>query len=144
MAKREQYQLPDSLRFLSIVISPVSVAALVNARGGTRIAVPKRADAGHWLCDLVGLDDYTKLCAHFGGCTLDLPRCVGLSQLVDDLAILADKRSGLTLTELALKYTMTERGVSKALRRIERHELQQIREGKPMQMQTDLVDLLLV
>lgn len=114
--------LPDSIHELLTVISAKAVAALIKARPGTRVQVPKTPNAEHWLVALIGMDDLTKLCARYHGTAIDIPRCVQVITAAQDSWILADRRGGLSLTELALKYRMTERGISKALRRIEKQE----------------------
>lgn len=114
--------LPDSIHELLTVISAASVAALIKARPGTRVQVPKTPSNKHWLVALIGMDDLTKLCARYCGTAIDIPRCVQVITAAQDSRILADRRGGLSLTQLALKYQMTERGISKALRRIEKQE----------------------
>lgn len=114
--------LPDSIHELLTVISADSVAALIKARPGTRVQIPGTATAEHWLAALIGIDDLTKLCARYHGTAIDIPRCVQVITAAQDCRILADRRGGMALTQLALKYQMTERGISKALRRIEKQE----------------------
>ena len=114
--------LPKSIHELLTVISSESVAALIKARPGTRVQIPKMVTDDHWLVGVVGLADFTRLCAYYGGGPIDIPRCVQVMTAAQDSKILADRRKGLSLMELALKYQMTERGISKALRRIEKQE----------------------
>ncbi|TAN71591.1 MAG: hypothetical protein EPN17_00875 [Methylobacter sp.] len=114
--------LPGSIHELMTVISAASVAALIKARPGTRVQIPGTPTAEHWLVALIGWDDLNKLSARYGGTAIDIPRCVQVMTAAQDSRILADRRSGHSLTELALKYRMTERGISKALRRIEKQE----------------------
>lgn len=119
-----QHLLPASVQVLLTVISANGVVSLIRHRGGTRLTVPKipseNSPIKHWLDD----DDLAKLCSHYGGDTLELPRCLEATLTARNLLILMDKRDGLTLTQLALKYQLTERGITKALRRAEPNERQ--------------------
>lgn len=116
--------LPKSLHHLMTVISLKSLLILIKSQGGTRPPIPSIASAEHWLADLIGMDDFKKLAELYGGDTLDVPRCVKLRTLARDVEILHDSRARMSLKQLALKYEMTERGISKALRRIEPKERQ--------------------
>jgi hypothetical protein len=114
--------LPDSIKELLNTLSIASVLALIKAYRGTRVIVPKTPDAEHPLSVLIGLDELTKLCYVYGGSVFYCPQCIKALNFVRDSAILADKRTGLTLSEVARKYRLSEVGVSMALRRIEKHE----------------------
>lgn len=114
--------LPKSIHELLTVVSSESIAELIKARPGTRVQIPKIVTDDHWLVAIVGLEDFAKLCKRYGGTPIDIPRCVQVMTAAQDSRILADRRGGQSLTELALKYQMTERGISKALRRIEKQE----------------------
>lgn len=116
--------LPASVQELLAVISLSAAARLIKARGGTRIQIPEAADAGHWLADLVGMEELEKLCLHYKKEALVLPRCTKAMMMLRDANILKDRRDGLSYSDLALKYQMTEDGINKALRRIELQERQ--------------------
>jgi hypothetical protein len=133
-----QHLLPASVQALLTVISANGVVSLIRHRGGTRLPVPKTpaedSPIRAWLND----DDVAKLCSYYGGDTLELPRCLEATLAARNLLILADKRTGLTLTQLALKYQLTERGITKALRRTEPNELQQWAKPNAPWRQADL------
>lgn len=116
--------LPASVQELLTVISLGAAVRLIKARGGTRIQIPPTADAGHWLVDIIGMEDLEKLCQWHKKDALVLPRCTNAMMMLRDANILKDRRDGLSYSDLALKYQMTEDGISKALRRIEQQELQ--------------------
>lgn len=116
--------LPDSIKELLTIISVNAVAILIKQYGGTRLQVPNKTTTLHKLMDQIGLEDFNALCARYGSTSLDLPRCVKALAAVRNSQILRDKRNGLSLAQVARKYNMTERGVSKALRRIEKQEYQ--------------------
>lgn len=117
--------LPDSIKELLDVVSVEAVIVLIERYGGTRVSVPKTALADHPLTALLGMDDFSKLCVYCQGTnSLDIPRCTSARTALRDSQLLKDSRAGLGLAELARKYEIGERGVSKALRRIEKHEYQ--------------------
>jgi hypothetical protein len=116
--------LPASVQELLTVISLGAAIKLIKARGGTRIQIPSTADAGHWLSELIGTKELEKLCQYYGREALVLPRCTNAMMMLRDANILKDRRDGLSYSDLALKYQMTEDGINKALRRIEQQERQ--------------------
>ncbi len=116
--------LPQSIHELMAIISLKSIDLLIKNYGGTRVQIPKKAHALHELAELIGMEDFNALCARYGSTALDLPRCVKALAAVRNSQILKDKREGLSLAQVARKYHMTERGVSMALRRIEKQEYQ--------------------
>ncbi len=116
--------LPKSMHYLITIISLKSLLILIKSRGGTRESIPNTAKSEHWLADLIGMDDFKKLAALYGGGMMDIPRCVKLLNLIRDIEILQDRRTRMPIKQLSLKHGMTERGISKALRRIEPYERQ--------------------
>jgi len=117
--------LPASIKELLMVLDTPTVYALIAEYGGTRLCVPKVASDDHELVALIGFGGLVNLCHLFGGEVFDCPRCLKALNVLRDNEILAGKRSGLTLAQLARKYTLTERGISKVLRRVEKQEYEQ-------------------
>jgi hypothetical protein len=116
--------LPDSIKVMLTVISLEAVIALVGSKGGTRFWIPKSLD-GHWLADVIGQDEAEKFIAHYSDMEfIPLPRCDKIRLLLRNAAMLNDRRDGFTDSALAIKYKMTERGICKALRSIEKIEMQ--------------------
>ena len=118
--------LPNSVLALLTVISVESVHAIINEYGGTRIVLQKQPTADHVIARLIGFDDYGRLCHVYAHEMLNIPRCLKAISAVRDGVILAEKRKGLTLAQLARQYSMTEGGITKALRRAEKQEYQQL------------------
>lgn len=116
--------LPASIKELLKSLEVATVYALIEEYGGTRIIVPKIATEEHELARLIGFAELKTFCYLFGGSVFDCPRCLKALNTLRDNEMLADKRAGLTLAELARKHGITERGVSKALRRVEQQEYQ--------------------
>lgn len=116
--------LPDSIKELLTVITADDAVVLIKAYGGTRLTVPDHPYTEHPLAGLISMDNFSKLCARYQGETLTIARCVSAITALQDRLILKDARAGRTLAQLAIQYKMTERGISKALRRIEKQEYQ--------------------
>lgn len=114
-----QVYLPKSLHYLCTVISLDSLLKLIKHHGGTRISLTKKSIATYRLVELIGIDDLTILERLYGGGYFDVPKCNRLLSLSRNIKILHDSRLHITGHKLALKYKMTERGIQKALRRIE-------------------------
>jgi len=114
--------LPSSIKELLTALDTPAIYLLIAEYGGTRIIVPKVATSDHELALLIGIDALNKFCHLFGGGVFDCPRCITALNSLRDNEILAGKRAGLTLAQLARKYHLTERGISKALRRVEKQE----------------------
>ena len=117
--------LPESVKQMLEVLQLTSVITLINVYGGSRIKVPKRADADHELALLLGFDELKRFSLTYGGLVITFPRCIKAMNFVRDNAILRDKRIGLTQSQLARKYKLTEVAVCNALRRAEQHEYKQ-------------------
>lgn len=116
--------LPQSAKDLVELIGLEAALELIKARGGTQVRLPKTATPDHYLTGIIGFEALETLCTVYSGDTLAPPRCVNALRALRDAALLRDKREGHTIAALALKNHMTERGVTKALRRIEKQELQ--------------------
>lgn len=69
--------LPPLMLELAEVIGFDATWTLVRAKGGQRVFIPSSVDAGHWLCQLVGLEAGQKLAEHLrggrSGCELTIP-----------------------------------------------------------------------
>lgn len=117
--------LPASARHMVDVMGVPDALAVIRAYGGLVIYVPKSACRERSLppgADAVSDEQLAKLCQYYGGGMLSVPKCETAMRLLRDALILAHKRAGKTLNELAAEHRMTNRGICKVLRRIERHE----------------------
>ncbi|MFO1417275.1 MAG: Mor transcription activator family protein [Methylotetracoccus sp.] len=116
--------IPGQLRPLVEVAGWPAVCKLVEAYGGTRLYVPKSLGPDHELARLIGFDEALALAALLGGEPhFDIPRCAGLARAARDAGLRADRAAGMTFSQLARKYHMTERNVLNILGR-ERDERQ--------------------
>jgi hypothetical protein len=59
--------LPDLVDAVHRLVGADQARTVQEALGGARIYVPKHADKGHWLTDLVGADGMRKIVREFGG-----------------------------------------------------------------------------
>lgn len=108
--------LPPRLAHLVSIIGLAATLRLIEARGGTRLYVPKRPDEDRLLVKLIGRPAAARLVRAYPGESLELDRGVRALRAVRDRA-LADDFETLSASKLALKYQLTERGVWKILNR---------------------------
>lgn len=73
--------LPPLLAEIAEVTSLDAALALAERRGGSRISIPAKMQADHWIAQTIGIAHASALAEHFrggnGGAQLDLP--VGLA-----------------------------------------------------------------
>lgn len=110
--------LPENLVYLCSIIGTDNVINLVEARGGTRINIPRHPLEKHWLADHIGFEALKKLCDVFGGDYFEVAKCSKLLAYKKAQSIVNDHNNGMSNSELAIKYDCTERGIRKARRRI--------------------------
>ena len=113
--------LPGLLGSIADIVGPEIALEIARHRGGTRISIPARAEPGHWLTDLVGLETADQICK--GLATMDAEGIVrGVTQEVIPLgpsALLKRARrearaaldDGKTTREAALKAGLHERTI---------------------------------
>ncbi len=75
-------KLPGVLAEIADVAGEAAAFSIASAKGGTRIYVPARIDADHWLVETVGLAAAQKICKHFAvdhvrGQDIEIPLYVG-------------------------------------------------------------------
>jgi len=115
-------RLPGRVAELADVIGLRAALTLVELRGGTRLAVPKKPAPGHWLVEHIGLDALTALCRYYGGETIEIDRCAAALRAGLEARIVRDYQDGASNSQLARRYGYTERGIRKLRRRIESRE----------------------
>ncbi|OCP17454.1 MULTISPECIES: hypothetical protein [unclassified Ensifer] len=54
--------LPGLLGDIADIVGPEVALAIAQSHGGTRVAIPPRAEPGHWLTELVGEEVADKIC----------------------------------------------------------------------------------
>lgn len=103
--------------FLHDHLSEAEIIALAEIYGGTRLVIPQKAADNHPLVQAVGREGFEKLSEAYGYDVIRVPIC-------RELRINHYRAGGLSNGEIAIRLTMTEPGVSKAVKRLqERGEL---------------------
>ena len=67
--------LTPELEEIAEVAGTAAALAILAAKGGTRVYIPKSAKLGddHWLVVLVGLEPAEAIADHFGGTQVEIP-----------------------------------------------------------------------
>jgi hypothetical protein len=108
--------LPQQLQLVARVVGLPATLLLVKNYGGIRLYVPITMTPDHVLARLIGFDVALKLAAEFGGMDhFDIPRAAGALRLARNRIIAEKFVKGKSLRLLALEFSMTERGIVKAL-----------------------------
>jgi hypothetical protein len=103
--------LPSRTQELVEVIGLPAALKLVELHGGRHIWVPTTAKETHWLNEQIGMDAFTKLCAHYSYSRLEIDKCATLIRALRDKTILEEFNHGMTNYQLATKYNTTERQI---------------------------------
>ncbi len=112
--------LPPFAQELVDLIGFDPTMSLVRAFGGIPMRIPKRNGGGasyEAISELVGHEAADKLVARYGGDRVKMPRCQRLLVVERWRRIIADYERGDTLNQIALRYRITERAVSKILKK---------------------------
>jgi Mor family transcriptional regulator len=92
-------------------IGDEATAKLVAQYGGTRIYIPLKLKTGHLFYQLLGAEIAHKLCCEFCGLEAEVPRDVRLQISQRNRLILVDRDAGMTQSQLAIKYHLTQRSI---------------------------------
>jgi hypothetical protein len=69
--------LPDALSDIALIAGEAAARSVAGAVGGTRVYIPPRPEADHWLVQLVGSDAAQRIADHFtggfGGIRIEIP-----------------------------------------------------------------------
>lgn len=112
--------LPPRLAELAALIGLAATLRLVECRGGTKIYVPDRATADHWLVRIIGLPALQQLVAEHRRDMLELDRAVAALRAARDREIIARHAAGESTAKLALEYGLTQRQIFSILARVAR------------------------
>ncbi|MEO7468071.1 MAG: hypothetical protein ABIV36_13745 [Sphingobium limneticum] len=99
------------VHLLSDILDADQLIALAEIYGGTRLSVPQKAGDNHPLVQAVGREGFEKLSEAYGYDVIRVPIC-------RELRINHYRAGGLSNGEIAIRLTMTEPGVSKAIQRL--------------------------
>lgn len=84
-------------------MTDTAVRILIHAHGGTRVTIPRKVFAGHWLTHLVGSENAQALSSYYGGEEIQLPLGPFSHAAERRDAIRRLDRSGLNYEQIALR-----------------------------------------
>lgn len=108
---------PAQALFLVEVIGEAATIALLDAAGGTRVYVPRRAGTESLLARMIGAEAADRMVASFGGDLLTLPLC-------REWRALRMYEGGASHAAIARKTGLTERAVYRMTQRLKASALQ--------------------
>ena len=108
-------RLPQSILEMADIIGLPNTLAIVALRGGTTLNIPAKENiASHWLIEAIGTESFQKLCWHYSGEEIEIPRCADAIRLTIEKDIISDALY-MSHKGLAQKYGYTQRGIRKIL-----------------------------
>jgi Mor transcription activator family len=93
------------------VIGMDNAKKLCQTFGGTRLWVPRTFRSGHRILDLLDPNGITLLCFHYGSSALFVPKDRHSFIERRNGQIFADRQNNLTINQIALKHSLSERWV---------------------------------
>lgn len=96
-------------------IGDEATAKIVARYGGTIIYIPLKLKCEHPLSQLLGEGAAKRLADEFSGLTVEVPRDLTLQLAQRNNLIQADRDAGMTQSQLALKYRLTQRTIRKII-----------------------------
>lgn len=103
--------LPESMAELVDVVGLPAVLKLMEAFGGTEFWIPEKLQHVHPLVAAVGPEAAQTLCEYMAGVRLKIPRGKAIKIEIRNSAIRRERHEGAKLSELALRYELTDRQV---------------------------------
>ncbi|GJD97737.1 Mor transcription activator family protein [Methylobacterium iners] len=113
-------RLPPVLREIADVSNVAAALKLAQAKGGTRIYVPRKISEGHWLAELLGMEAANAVRKLYGGENIDVP--LGLSGALQSARRTARQAldDGASVSQAARAAGLTERTIYNLMSRDER------------------------
>ncbi len=107
-------ELPELLQELSDVVGLPMALRLAEAKGGQQVYIPHRVSEGHWLTELVGIENAKAICAYLtvdAGVHITIPKGDALTRArrVATVAKMLDE--GRSSNQIAAATNMTQRHV---------------------------------
>ncbi len=110
-----------SQAFAEVIGIPATLK-IINEHKGRLIHIPRKADEGFQLCELLGKPVASELCRAFGGTQIEVPIEAKLQRKLKHQAILKRKSAGVPVQQIAEEFGASRRHVYQILK--------DIREGK--------------
>lgn len=111
LSRGREGNYPGVFQEIRQFIGDEATAKLVARYGGTIIYIPIKLKCDHPLSQLLGEDTAKKLADEFGGLAVEVPRDLTLQLVQRNNLIQADRDAGMTQSQLALKYRLTQRTI---------------------------------
>ena len=111
-------RLPPRVRALVKLLGVDAALALLEARGGVPLYIPKSIETARsyrWA-NALGSDALKALCEEFGGLSVELPKADSILRQMRNAAILRDATRGVSTTTLAQEHRLCRRQVINILR----------------------------
>jgi hypothetical protein len=124
------HQLPPQLKMLIQRIGYPATIALIRARGGQQVWIPKTATADRVLAQVIGKEALGELVKHHGGERLELPKVDKILIQRRDEALWRKRQAGATESELAREFKITRRWVLEICARRRREQAEGQRQGR--------------
>lgn len=104
-------RLPPMLRQIADEAGLTAALKLAQAKGGTEIYVPRTVKAGHWLAELLGLEEARAICRLYAGENISVP--LGLSGAMQNARRTARQAldEGASVAQAARAAGVTERTI---------------------------------
>lgn len=120
LATLNSLRLPALLREVAEIAGIPAALRLAQAKGGTRVYVPRRLPADHWLVEIIGMEAASALQRRYSGEKIDIPLGIGGSMQNARAIARQALDGGASVAQAALAAGLTERGVYKLMSREER------------------------
>lgn len=125
--------LPDVLGQIADAVSIEAAMKVARAHGGTMAYVPAKVEAGHWLAELLGLEDARKVCAALGPASVLVPMGPNASTARRWRTIQALIDAGVSKRQIA-------RRMGVHIRTVQRHRQGGVKSMPTVLAQTDLFE----
>lgn len=120
--------IPEQLQEIADLVGQGVVLAIIAAKGGSEVNIPRRAGPDHWLSRLVGAETAERICAHYRVLDADghEPGRLRIYVPLANTGVLTRARAelvrgleqGLTVRDAARRANLSERTAHRLLGRI--------------------------
>jgi hypothetical protein len=104
---------PDLIKDIAVVIGDEAALNLFVRFAGRHLNVPSNAIAGHVIEETIGREAFALFAKGFGRCHLKIPGGYKLLLRDRNIKIVKDFQRGMKQCDLATKYELTDRQISK-------------------------------
>lgn len=105
--------LPASLQAIADIIGAPAALKIAERWGGIRLYIPTDMDENHNLAKLIGIESASRLCEAYAGERIDIPKADCWWRAVRNKLMIEARSRGVSQSNLAREYALTERQVRK-------------------------------